>query len=120
MGRLLAAYKAGGDTNTALIETTGLNLEEFQLAWWEWLGGAPGAYPTPPASARVATPRPPAERPTVPPPVILTPTRPAQPSDAFAVGPLRVLACVGVSCVCGALALGALVIVIALARRAAR
>jgi len=30
------------------MQVTGLDFEGFQQAWWEWLGGAPGAYPTAP------------------------------------------------------------------------
>jgi len=71
--RLLAAYKAGLNTDEALLEATGLNFEEFQQAWWEWLGGHAGEYPAPPPGAGLATPRPPAERPTVPPIPTATP-----------------------------------------------
>lgn len=75
MAQLLAAYKAGsGDTDAALLETTGLNFEEFQRAWWEWLGGESGMYPTPPSGAGVATARPPADCPTVPPAPTLSAT----------------------------------------------
>lgn len=48
MERLLSAYQAGRSTDDALLEATGLDFEGFQQAWWEWLGGSPGAYPTPP------------------------------------------------------------------------
>ena len=94
MARLLAAYKAGSDTDEALLETTGLNFEEFQRAWWEWLGGQSGMYPTPPPSAGIATARPPADRPTVPP----APTISATPTaDAPASSPCCVpCPCVGV------------------------
>ncbi len=74
MGQLLAAYEAGSDTDEALLETTGLNCEEFQRAWWEWLGGESGMYPTPPPGAGVATVRPPDQRPTIPPAPTLSAT----------------------------------------------
>jgi hypothetical protein len=55
MGTLLSAYKAGHNTDEALLEATGLDFDGFQQAWWEWLGGQPGAYPTRPARAAVPT-----------------------------------------------------------------
>jgi hypothetical protein len=55
MGTLLSAYKAGRDTDQALLEATGLDFDGFEQAWWEWLGGQPGAYPTRPARAAVPT-----------------------------------------------------------------
>jgi len=67
MSRLLAAFRAGSNTDEALLEATGLNFEEFQQAWWEWLGQKAGTYPTPIPNATGATPRPPDQRPTVPP-----------------------------------------------------
>ena len=74
MGQLLAAYEAGSDSDEALLETTGLNCEEFQRAWWQWLGGESGMYPTPPPGAGVATVRPPDQRPTIPPAPTLSAT----------------------------------------------
>lgn len=55
MARLLQAYGAGYDTDGALLEAIGMNFEEFQQAWWEWLGGQPGAYPTRPPQAGMPT-----------------------------------------------------------------
>jgi hypothetical protein len=49
MSRLMEAFRDGADSHDALRAATGLGFEEFQQAWWEWLGGEPGAYPTPPA-----------------------------------------------------------------------
>jgi hypothetical protein len=46
MSTLLSAFKNGSNTDEAIALATGLTFEEFQLAWWEWLGGQPGAYPT--------------------------------------------------------------------------
>ena len=92
MARLLATYKVGRDTDEALLETTGLNFEEFQQAWWEWLGGQNGMYPTPPPSADVTTARPPAEGPTVPP----APTIPATPTIDAPARPSGCVPCVGV------------------------
>lgn len=91
MARLLAAHKAGSGTDAALLETTGLNFEEFQRAWWEWLGGQSGMYPTPPPGAGVATVRPPAACPTVPP----APTLSATPT---ADAPARSPGCVPCPC----------------------
>ena len=85
MSRLLTAYKAGLNTDDALLRATGLNSEEFQQAWWDWLGGPAGMYPTPPPSAGLATARPPAERPTVP-PISVTAT-PARSSSVRTPGP---------------------------------
>jgi hypothetical protein len=58
MGRLLSAYKAGHNTDEALIEALGLDFEEFQLAWWQWLGGVPDMYPTRAPTREPATPEP--------------------------------------------------------------
>jgi hypothetical protein len=63
MATLLAAYRAGRNTDQALQEAIGLDFEGFQAAWWEWLGGEPGAYPTRtahemPEVPPLATPRP--------------------------------------------------------------
>jgi hypothetical protein len=55
MGALLSAYKAGRNTDEALLEATGLDFDGFQKAWWEWLGGSPDAYPTQPPRAAVPT-----------------------------------------------------------------
>ena len=51
MAQLLEAFRQGSDQDEALLQVTGLDFEGFQHAWWEWLGGAPGAYPTPPWQA---------------------------------------------------------------------
>jgi hypothetical protein len=68
LGQLLAAFKEGScDTNEALIQATGLDFEEFQEAWWEWLGGQPGTYPTPIPTPGIMTRPPPTMRPTVTP-----------------------------------------------------
>lgn len=48
MASLLEALRQGADLDEALLQVTGLDFEGFQQAWWEWLGGEPGAYPTPP------------------------------------------------------------------------
>jgi hypothetical protein len=48
MAALLEAFRQGANLNEALLQVTGLDFEGFQNAWWDWLGGAPGAYPTPP------------------------------------------------------------------------
>jgi hypothetical protein len=64
MGELLSAYKAGDSTDEALLAATGLDLAGFELAWWEWLGGEPGMYPTRRAQAAVPT-MPPFQTPTL-------------------------------------------------------
>lgn len=58
VGRLLSAYKAGHNTDKALNEALGLDFEEFQLAWWQWLGGLPDMYPTRAPTREPATPEP--------------------------------------------------------------
>ncbi len=87
MAKLLAAYKAGLQTDAALREATGLNFEQFQQSWWEWLGGKPGMYPTPPPTPgtrsaiviSTATARPPAVEPSATPaPVLATPSSPVK------------------------------------------
>jgi len=55
VAQLLEAFRQGSNEDEALLEVTGLDFEGFQQAWWEWLGGAPGAYPTPPWQALQAT-----------------------------------------------------------------
>ncbi len=94
-----ADIDAGGDTDKALLTATGLNFEEFQYAWWEWLGGQPSMYPTPPPSAGVATARPPTERPTVPPAPTPIPGTPASSPGCVpclgALGLLSILAALG-------------------------
>jgi hypothetical protein len=56
MTRLLEAFREGADSNDALRAATGLDFDEYQEAWWEWLGGMPGAYPTPPSPATGVAP----------------------------------------------------------------
>jgi hypothetical protein len=51
MARLMEAFRDGAGSSDALREATGQDFQEFQQAWWEWLGGAPGSYPTPPSLA---------------------------------------------------------------------
>jgi hypothetical protein len=46
MESLLSALKDAKSAEEALLEATGSDLEAFQQAWWEWLGGTPGMYPT--------------------------------------------------------------------------
>lgn len=53
---LLEAFRTGSDTDEALLGVTGLDFEGFQEAWWEWLGGAPGMYPTPPVPGGASVP----------------------------------------------------------------
>ncbi len=55
MADLLAAFREGADSSDALRAATGLDSEQYQEAWWEWLGGAPGAYPTPPSMVVAGT-----------------------------------------------------------------
>jgi hypothetical protein len=55
VAQLLEAFRQGSNLDEALLQVTGLDSEGFQQAWWEWLGGAPGAYPTPPWQASRAT-----------------------------------------------------------------
>lgn len=62
VARLLEAFRDGADDSDALRAATGLDFEEYQQAWWEWLGGAPGAYPTPPPPVTEATTATPAPR----------------------------------------------------------
>ena len=47
MARLMEAFRDGAENSDALRAATGLDFEGFQQVWWEWLGGMPGAYPTP-------------------------------------------------------------------------
>jgi hypothetical protein len=79
MADLLAAYQAGSNTDKALREATGLDFDEFQEAWWEWLGGQPGAYPT-----RRPTPAPPTPEP------VWTAARPPRstPTETLAASPI--------------------------------
>jgi hypothetical protein len=76
MKKLLTSFKEGrSDTNDALIAATGLDFEEFQEAWWEWLGGEIGTYPTPIPTLVVPTfGPPPPESPTAQSPVTPEPT----------------------------------------------
>lgn len=71
VGRLMESYRQGHDTDEALLEVTGLTFEEFQEAWWVWLDGPAGAYPTAPAYS-APTPRPTEIRPTLPPGATVT------------------------------------------------
>jgi len=83
---LLAAFREGLNTDEALLRVTGLDFEDFQIAWWEWLGGTPGMYPTPvvwsgnPTPAGTATP--PLPEPTYVPPTT-TPKPDAQGSPTL-------------------------------------
>jgi hypothetical protein len=43
----MEAFSDGAESSDALRAATGLDFGEFQQAWWDWLGGAPGAHPTP-------------------------------------------------------------------------
>ena len=61
VAQLLDAFRHGSNMDEALLQVTGLDSEGFQQAWWEWLGGAPGAYPTPPWQASRATSAPTAQ-----------------------------------------------------------
>jgi hypothetical protein len=77
MEKLLTAFGEDGcDTDEALIQATGLDFEEFQEAWWEWLGGEAGTYPTPLPTIVVPTFGPP---PTADPSATETPTPTAPP-----------------------------------------
>jgi len=56
VARLMGAFRDGAESGDGLRVATGLDFDEFQEAWWEWLGGTPGAYPTPPALVTAGTP----------------------------------------------------------------
>ncbi len=88
VGQLLAAYKAGRSTDEALHEATGLSFEEFQQAWWEWLGGQPGAYPTRVPRPELPTARPiPTPRAVFPAVVTQPPTTSPVPTEAPTASP---------------------------------
>jgi len=55
MVRLMEAFRDGPESSDALRAATGLDFKEFQPVWWEWLGGMPGACPTPLARATSGT-----------------------------------------------------------------
>lgn len=83
MAQLLRALREGADSNDALRQATGLDFEAFQQAWWVWLGGAPGAYPTPPVPATAAPLATPVLPPTAAPTRALTPSSlPPQPEGS--------------------------------------
>jgi hypothetical protein len=86
MAKLLAAFRSGDDSEAALLSVTGLDFEQFQQAWWEWLGGVPGAYPTPPV-LRAATLGPQPAATTTPAPAVLDTEEPDGVSAAQASKP---------------------------------
>ncbi len=105
MAALLQAFRQGADSNDALRQATGLDFEAFQQAWWEWLGGAPGAYPTPASPATAAPLASPLPPPTISPtggPA--TPALPPPPESAIPT-PWHLIGLGVCGCVVAALAL---------------